>query len=189
MALNKNTLKQNLIDNFNLDKSLLKKLIPIFNVNKNRKCYAFILYTSFIISIQKNIKTDKNKIVSSILAKFNLSNNDKILLLDGGNIFQGHPIGIVDSGRTMIEWMNKVGYHAMVPGNYDFLFGLDNLLDLSKKANFSFLSANLFYKNSNSLIFKPYEIIEFDDVTIGVIGIVNPNLENLVFPKKVVYLN
>ena len=61
-------------------KSLLKKLIPIFNVNKNRKCYAFILYTSFIISIQKNIKTDKNKIVSSILDKFNLSNNDKILL-------------------------------------------------------------------------------------------------------------
>ena len=58
-------------------------------------------------------------------------NNDKILLLDGGNFFQGHPIGIVDSGRTMIEWMNKVGYHAMVPGNYDFLFGLDNLIDLS----------------------------------------------------------
>ena len=29
------------------------------------------------------------------------------LLLDGGNFFQGHPLGIVDSGRTVIEWMNK----------------------------------------------------------------------------------
>ena len=34
--------------------------------------------------------------------------NNKILLLDGGNFFQGNPLGIVDSGSTMIEWMNKV---------------------------------------------------------------------------------
>ena len=112
-------------------------------------------------------------------------NNDKILLLDGGNFFQGHPIGIVDSGRTMIEWMNKVGYHAIVPGNNDFLFGLDNLIDLSKKADFSFLAANLFYEDSNALIFKPYEIIEFNDVKVGVIGIVNPDLENLVLPQNI----
>jgi len=112
-------------------------------------------------------------------------NNEKILLLDGGNFFQGHPIGIIDSGRTMIEWMNKVGYHAMVPGNYDFLFGLDNLIDLSKRAEFDFLAANLFYENSNSLIFKPYEIIEFDDVKVGLIGIVNPDLKNLVLPQNI----
>ena len=64
--------------------------------------------------------------------------NNRILLLDGGNFFQGNHLGVVDSGRTMIEWMNKVGYQAMVPGNYDFLFGLDNLINLSKDANFSF---------------------------------------------------
>ena len=111
-------------------------------------------------------------------------NNTKILLLDGGNFFQGHPVGIIDSGRTMIEWMNQIGYHAMVPGNYDFLFGLENLIDLSKKAEFSFLAANLFYKNNNSLIFKPYEIFKFDDLKIGVIGIVNPNLTNIVLPQN-----
>ena len=111
--------------------------------------------------------------------------NNDLLLLDGGNFFQGHPIGIVDSGRTMIDWMNKVGYHAMVPGNYDFLFGLDNLIDLSKKAEFSFLAANLFYKDNGSLIFKPYEIVEFNDVKIGNIGIVNPNLKNIVLPQNI----
>ena len=111
--------------------------------------------------------------------------NNDLLLLDGGNFFQGHPVGIVDSGRTMIDWMNKVGYHAMVPGNYDFLFGLDNLIDLSKKAEFSFLAANLFYKDNGSLIFKPYEIVEFNDVKIGIIGIVNPNLKNIVLPQNI----
>ncbi len=111
--------------------------------------------------------------------------NNRILLLDGGNFFQGNHLGVVDSGRTMIEWMNKVGYQAMVPGNYDFLFGLDNLINLSKDANFSFLGANLFYKNNNSLIFRPYEIIDFDDVKVGIIGIVNPDLSNLVLPQNI----
>ena len=46
-----------------------------------------------------------------------------ILLLDGGNFFQGHPLGISDSGRTIIKWMNELKYNALVPGNYDFLFG------------------------------------------------------------------
>ena len=111
--------------------------------------------------------------------------NNKILLLDGGNFFQGNPLGIVDSGSTMIEWMNKVGYHALVPGNYDFLFGLNNLIKLSKEAEFSFLAANLFYKNNNSLIFKPYKIVDLGDVKVGIIGIVNPNLSNLVLPQNI----
>ena len=106
--------------------------------------------------------------------------DNKMLILDGGNFFQGHPIGIIDSGRTMIDWMNKVGYHAMVPGNYDFLFGIENLIELSKRAEFSFLAANLFYKNSDELVFPPYKIFELNNVSVGVIGIVNPNLKNIV---------
>ena len=49
---------------------------------------------------------------------------DDLLMLDGGNFFQGHPIGIIDSGKTMIEWMNKIGYDAVVPGQNDFLLAI-----------------------------------------------------------------
>ena len=66
---------------------------------------------------------------------------DDMLILDGGNFFQGHPVGIIDSGKTMIEWMNKIGYDAMVPGQNDFIFGYKNLIDLSKQASFPFLAA------------------------------------------------
>ena len=78
--------------------------------------------------------------------------NDPTLILDGGNFFQGHPVGIIDSGRTMIDWMNKVGYDALVPGNNDFLFGVNNLIELSKAANFNFLAANLYDKNFDKLL-------------------------------------
>ena len=55
----------------------------------------------------------------------NLRNEVKenpILLLDGGNFFQGHPLGIADSGKTIVKWMNEMKYDALVPGNYHFLF-------------------------------------------------------------------
>jgi len=107
-----------------------------------------------------------------------------ILLLDGGNFFQGHPLGISDSGRTIIKWMNKIEYDALVPGNYDFLFGLDHLIKLSKTADFPFLAANLYYEDTKSLIFKPYKIINYEDVRVGIIGIVNPNLKNIVLSQN-----
>ena len=107
-----------------------------------------------------------------------------ILLLDGGNFFQGHPLGIVDSGKTIVKWMNEMKYDALVPGNYDFLFGVDNLIRLSKEAEFNFLAANLYYEDSNSLVFQPYKIIDYKDISIGVIGIVNPNLKNMVLSEN-----
>jgi len=115
--------------------------------------------------------------------KDELSDNP-ILLLDGGNFFQGHPLGISDSGRTIIKWMNKMKYDALVPGNYDFLFGIDNLMELSKQAEFDFLAANLYYEDTKSLIFKPYKIIDYQNITIGIIAIVNPNLKNIVLSEN-----
>ena len=71
-----------LVKNFNLEKSLLKKIISLLNTNKNknRNSYAFILYTSFIIILQNNKKYNSSKIVLSIVDRFSLSNNDKNLL-------------------------------------------------------------------------------------------------------------
>ena len=108
---------------------------------------------------------------------------DDMLILDGGNFFQGHPVGIVDSGKTMIEWMNKVGYDAIVPAQNDFLFGYENLVSLSEKANFPFLAANIFnYEGEN--IFDPYTILNIKDVKIGIIGIAGDVIVESVLDKN-----
>ena len=59
------------------------------------------------------------------------STKEGILVLDGGNFFQGNPLGLVDNGKTMIEWMNRIGYDAVVPGSYDFISGAANLNELT----------------------------------------------------------
>ena len=68
---------------------------------------------------------------------------EEILVLDGGNFFQGSSLGMANNGKTMIEWMNRIGYDGLVPGIYDFISGAKNLNELSKLANFPFLFSNL----------------------------------------------
>ncbi len=116
----------------------------------------------------------------------NLSDLDQdILTLDGGNFFQGHPLGIADSGKTMIQWMNKIKYDAVVPGNTDFIYGYKNLVQLSKISDFPFVASNIFYDNSKEHVFKPYTIVNIDGVKIGIIGVVSSDMENIVLKKNI----
>ena len=100
--------------------------------------------------------------------KLEFSQENEVLIFDSGNFFQGHPIGIVDSGRTVIDWMNKVGYNALVPAQYDFIFGYENLLALSDRAEFPFIACNLLYEDTDETLFEPYTIIESNNINIGV---------------------
>ena len=79
-----------------------------------------------------------SKYVDEIRMETN-KNKEGLLILDGGNFFQGSPLGMADDGKTMIEWMNRIGYDAIVPGSYDFISGSENLNTLAKIANFPFL--------------------------------------------------
>ena len=115
-----------------------------------------------------------------------INNGEGLLILDGGNFFQGHPLGIADGGYTMIEWMNRIGYDAMVPGSYDFISGAHNLNTLSLTANFPFLFSNLIC-NSCPLIsktIKPYIIREVSGIKIGVLGVVNSQLAELALAEN-----
>ena len=67
--------------------------------------------------------------------------NVNTLILDGGNFFQGTNFGMNDIGKTMVEWMNKLEYYVFVPGQYDFIFGVENLNNILKDANFSIVGA------------------------------------------------
>jgi len=115
-----------------------------------------------------------------------LPGRDKIILtLDGGNFFQGHPLGIVDSGKTMINWMNKIKYDAMVPGNTDFIYGYKNLVSLSKLAHFPFVASNIFYNNNDKHVFDPYTITTINGVKVGIIGVVPSDMNDIVLKKNI----
>ena len=110
-------------------------------------------------------------------------NDENLIVLDGGNFFQGSNLGIQDKGKTMIDWMNMLDYDAFVPGQYDFIFGMDNLNKITNNANFEILGSNL---NSNNCInnLKPYIIKEVQGIKVGILGIINSEIPELVPSSK-----
>ena len=88
-----------------------------------------------------------SKYLSELRNQINLL-GEGIILLDGGNFFQGTNFGLKDGGMNMIHWMNRLNYTALVPGKDDFVLGIENLNKLANLSNFPFLAANI-----RSLIF------------------------------------
>ena len=81
------------------------------------------------------------------------------MLVDDGDAIQGEPIGTMTTGEGIIDIMNAVGYDLAVPGNHEFDYGMDRFLELTKKANFPYLSCN--FNKEGELVFQPYVIKEF----------------------------
>jgi 2',3'-cyclic-nucleotide 2'-phosphodiesterase (5'-nucleotidase family) len=79
----------------------------------------------------------------------------------------------------VIEFMNKIGYDAWVPGNHEFDAGIDNAMKLIKMAKFPVLGANLVDKTTGQIPapIVPYIIKEVAGVRIGLIGIITEETE------------
>lgn len=101
-----------------------------------------------------------------------LAKDNHVILVDNGDAIQGEPVGTMTKGEALIDLMNAVGYEIAAPGNHEFDYGMDNFLELVKKANFTYVSAN--FNKDGELVFKPYVIKEFDGVKVAFVGISTP---------------
>lgn len=110
-------------------------------------------------------------------------NSDNLLILDASNFYQGSNFGMNDKGASMIEWMNMIEYDAFVPGQYDFIFGQENLNSIIDNAKFPMLASNL---NCNECFnnIKPYIIKNINGVNVGILGIVNSEIPELIPESK-----
>ena len=111
----------------------------------------------------------------------NLAKTNHVLLVDNGDSIQGEPIGTMTTGESNIELMNAVGYDIATIGNHEFDYGMDRFLELTRKANFPYISAN--FMHNDELVFAPYVIKEFDGVKIAFVGITTPKTTTSSTPK------
>lgn len=111
--------------------------------------------------------------------------DNKTILLNGGDDFQGSPISTLTKGRSQIELLNLYNLDAMALGNHEFDYGESNLDSALMNANFDYLSANVWFTSENKTFGKQYVIKEIDGVKIGIIGLTAFDLKTLVLPKNV----
>jgi len=112
----------------------------------------------------------------------------KSLLLDTGNLLFRKPPQTETKRRDallridlLIQSYNEMGYDVVNVGEKDLMMGLKFLAEVSQKAKFSFVSANLVDKKTGKCVFKPYVVKEIAGLRIGIVGLLddqfNPTLE------------
>ncbi len=113
--------------------------------------------------------------------------NDNVLFFDAGDALHGQPIATIFEGESMVDIMNLAGYDLMVPGNHDFNYGKERLIELKGMADFDMVSANI-YTEADETFIEPYKIFEIEGVKIGVFGLSTPETKFKSHPNNTIGL-
>lgn len=100
------------------------------------------------------------------------SEEEHVLLLDAGDVFQGTPYFNTFHGELEMKLMSMMGYDAATMGNHDFDIGLEGFKNAKRFANFPFLCAN--YNFSKTILHdqtQAYKIFKKGGIKIGVFGV------------------
>ncbi len=113
---------------------------------------------------------------------------DNILLLDAGDVSHGTNVVNMFEGETVGVLLDMLGYDAVAPGNHDFNYGADRLVEAAKMAedytSLRVLSANILDKNGY-LMFQPYQVYNFNGFKVAVVGLTTPDTATKTHPKNV----
>ena len=163
-------------------------LLPKLSFGNNKDIKLTILHTNDMHSHIHPFTSGRNKGLGGMAQRAGLikkirDQEEHVLLLDAGDIFQGTPYFNFYGGELEFKLMSEMKYDAATIGNHDFDNGLEGFKKQLPHADFPFLIAN--YDFSNTILkdtFKPYKVFRKGDLKIGVFGI-GIELEGLV-PKK-----
>ena len=104
------------------------------------------------------------------------SENEHVLLLDSGDIFQGTPYFNFFEGKIDLQLMSKMKYDAGTLGNHEFDNGIDSLVKQLQYAEFPFINSN--YDVAGTALenkLEKWRVIEKGNLRIGLIGLgINP---------------
>ena len=172
--------RRNFIQNIVLGTGTLLVSPSLFSQeNLKRKKRLVILHTNDTHSTIEPFPSKHSKFPNmggvskrhTILQKIR-SEEEHVLLLDAGDIFQGTPYFNTFNGELEMKLMSLLEYDAATMGNHDFDIGLEGFLNAQQFANFPFLCAN--YDFSETILSgktKAYHIFHKAGIKIGVFGI------------------
>lgn len=127
---------------------------------------------------------------------------DDVLLLDGGDIYQGMPVSNLTNGAAMCAAFDAMNYDAVALGNHEFDWGVtqycadpDGTMPAYQLGVYSgdpaipVLASNLYYADTNERVSftKDYVIVEKAGLRIAVIGYVADYAMNVMADKIAPY--
>ncbi|TYQ28410.1 multifunctional 2',3'-cyclic-nucleotide 2'-phosphodiesterase/5'-nucleotidase/3'-nucleotidase [Pseudanabaena sp. UWO311] len=105
------------------------------------------------------------------------NNQEPLLLLDAGDIFQGTLYFNQYLGQADLDFYNALAYDAGTIGNHEFDRGQQVLADFISKAKFPIISANIDIAPESPLYGKvsPWHVLDMQGEKIGMFGLTTPD--------------
>ncbi|PTN10098.1 metallophosphoesterase [Mangrovibacterium marinum] len=97
---------------------------------------------------------------------------ENVLLLDSGDMFQGTPYFNYYKGELILKVMSEMGYEGSTLGNHEFDNGLDALNNALDHAKFPFINSNYDFSQTKLYDrFNRYVVYRKNGIKIGVYGL------------------
>ncbi|MFQ6610304.1 MAG: bifunctional metallophosphatase/5'-nucleotidase, partial [Fidelibacterota bacterium] len=140
-----------------------------------------------------NSQYDQGLAMVQTIVKEEREKDPSLLLLDGGDTFQGTPLSyyfnIIEDQMVnpMAIAMNTMKYDAMTVGNHDFNYGQIVLEKIIGELNFPVMSANIRDEDGNEK-YQPYLIKSVKGVSVGILSLTTTGIPVWENPSNIIGL-
>lgn len=151
--------------------------------------HGYIYPTSYLTR-EENQPFGLLKVYENYLREKVLLPKDSSLFISTGDTIQGSPLTHYlhkqgHSAEVIVENMNLMGYDMGVPGNHEFNYGQDYLVNSYKNAAFPILCANILDSADQPVFGQPYKLFERNGIKIAVLGLTTQYIPHWEHPAHI----
>ncbi len=116
--------------------------------------------------------------IQTLVDRARAENPAGTLLVDGGDCIQGSGWATLSRGELMAPVMAQLGYDAVTPGNWEVVYGKDQLLTVMGGFGAPVVSSNMFHdvEDPESYLFAPVHVQNVSGVRVGFLGFNDPTV-------------
>src|SRR4051794_6643828 len=132
---------------------------------------AFALTADDFVSLARNYGRmgGMDRVAALINAVRAERGEDKVLLLDGGDSWQGSWTSLQTKAQDMVDVLSALKVDAMV-GHWEFTYGADRVKQIADTAPFAFLAQNVRDREWQEPVFDGRKVFERGGARVAVIG-------------------
>ena len=132
---------------------------------------AFALTADDFVSLAKNYGRmgGMDRIATLVKAVRAERRENNVLLLDGGDTWQGSWTSLQTKAQDMVDVMSMLKTDAMV-GHWEFTYGAERVKQIADTSSIAFLAQNIRDNEWQEPVFEPRKVFERGGVKVAVIG-------------------
>ncbi|MFL2827738.1 MAG: thiosulfohydrolase SoxB [Paracoccaceae bacterium] len=147
-----------------------ERFLSHFNIDKESPlAYAHTMVDYLDLAKEYGRLGGLDKMATLIKAIRDERGSNNVLLLDGGDTWQGSYTSLMTQGMDMVSAVKLLKPDAMV-GHWEFTFGKDRLSELLEKMQYPFLGGNVFDTEWEEPVYKSTAFFERGGIKVAVIG-------------------